>query len=64
MIGARLVAEIEDTGLGMVFGSPDIDVGPTTVRPDAAVVLNEHADIVAEKRLSCRFVLGKRCACR
>jgi len=51
LIGARLVAAIEDTGLGMVFGSPDIDVGPTTVRPDAAVVLNEHAGVVAEKRL-------------
>jgi hypothetical protein len=51
LIGARLVAAVEDTGLGQVFGSPDIDVGLTTVRPDAAVVLNEHADIVAEKRL-------------
>jgi Uma2 family endonuclease len=51
LIGARLVAAVEDTGLGQVFGSPDIDIGPTTVRPDAAVVLNEHADIIAENRL-------------
>jgi Uma2 family endonuclease len=51
LIIARLVAAIDDTGLGMVFGSPDIDVGATTVRPDAAVVLNEHAGVIAEKRL-------------
>jgi Uma2 family endonuclease len=31
LIGARLVAAVEDTGLGQVFGSPDIDVGPTPV---------------------------------
>lgn len=51
LIGARLVAAVEDTGLGLVFGSPDIDVGFTTVRPDAAVVLNTHASVVAEKQL-------------
>jgi len=51
LIIARLVTAIEDTGLGQVFGSPDIDVGPSTVRPDAVVVLNEHLDIVAGNRL-------------
>jgi Uma2 family endonuclease len=51
LIGARLVAAVEDTGLGQVFGSPGIDVGFTTVRPDAAVVLNAHAGVVAEKKL-------------
>ncbi len=50
LIGARLVAAVEDMGLGQVFGSPDIDVG-LTIRPDAAVVLNAHASVVAEKQL-------------
>lgn len=51
LIAARFIAVIEDTGLGQVFGSPDIDVGPSTIRPDAVVVLNEHLDIVAGNRL-------------
>jgi Uma2 family endonuclease len=51
LIIARLVAAVDDSGLGTVYVSPDIDIGPTTVRPDAAVVLNEHADIIVENRL-------------
>lgn len=50
-IGARLVVALEDTGLGQVFASPDIDVGPTTLRPDAAVVLAANLGVVAERRL-------------
>jgi Uma2 family endonuclease len=33
LVGARLVAAVEDAGLGQVFGSPDIDIGP----PDLVV---------------------------
>jgi Uma2 family endonuclease len=47
----RLVTVVEDTGLGQVFVSPDIDVGGSTLRPDAVVVLNANAGIVASKRL-------------
>jgi Uma2 family endonuclease len=51
-IGARLFALIEETGLGRVYSSPDIDAGATTLRPDAAVVLRARLHIVAEKRLA------------
>jgi Uma2 family endonuclease len=47
----RLVTAVEDTGLGQVFVSPDIDAGGSTLRPDAVVVLNANAGIVASKRL-------------
>jgi Uma2 family endonuclease len=51
MIGARLVAAIEDTGLGRVFASPNIDVGGSTVRPDTVVVLNTNLGIIGSNRL-------------
>lgn len=51
-IGARLYALIEETGLGRVYSSPDIDAGAITLRPDAAVVLRARLHIVAEKRLT------------
>jgi len=50
-LGARLFTAIEDTGLGQVFASPDIVIGPFTLRPDAVVVLNARLGVVAEKRL-------------
>ncbi len=52
LIGARFVEMVEDTGLGRVFGSPDIDTGNSTLRPDAVVVLNEHLDIDIGNRLA------------
>lgn len=52
LIIARLVAAVEDAGFGAVYVSPDIDVGPSTLRPDAVVVLRERLQIVAEKRLA------------
>lgn len=51
LIIARLVALVDDAGLGAVFVSPDIDAGPATLRPDAAVVLAGNLGIVAEQRL-------------
>jgi Uma2 family endonuclease len=51
LVAARLVAVVDDAGLGRVFGSPDIDVDGSTLRPDAVVVLNANAGAVAEKRL-------------
>lgn len=51
LIIARLVAAVDDTGVGAVYVSPDIDGGFATLRPDAAVVLNARLAIVAEKRL-------------
>lgn len=51
LILARLVTTIDDTGLGRVFGSPDIDVGTHVVRPDAVVVLNSNAGVVEETKL-------------
>jgi Uma2 family endonuclease len=51
LIGARLVAVVEDTGQGQVLASPDIDVGGHTLRPDTVVVLNANEGVVAEKRL-------------
>lgn len=50
-IGARLVAALEDTGLGRVFASPDIDAGSSTLRPDAVVVLEANRGIIAERRI-------------
>lgn len=51
LIIARLVALVDDAGLGAVFVSPDIDAGLATLRPDAAVVLNARLGVVAAKRL-------------
>jgi Uma2 family endonuclease len=51
LVAARLVAAVDDAGLGRVFGSPDIDVGGSTLRPDAVVVLNANASAVAQSRL-------------
>lgn len=51
LLAAQLVIAIAHTGRGRVFGSPDIDVGDKVLRPDAVVVLREHASVVAEKRL-------------
>jgi Uma2 family endonuclease len=51
LIIGRLVFAVEDAELGQVFVSPDIDVGPHTLRPDAVVVLNANAAVVAEKKL-------------
>ncbi|NWF78945.1 MAG: Uma2 family endonuclease [Chloroflexi bacterium] len=51
IVAARLVTAVEDTGLGRVFTSPDIDAGGSVVRPDAVVVLAANAGIVAERRL-------------
>jgi Uma2 family endonuclease len=51
LVAARLVAAVDDAGLGRVFGSPDIDVGGSTLRPDAVVVLNANAAAVAQSRL-------------
>ena len=48
---SRLVTAVEDTALGQVFVSPDIDVGGSTLRPDAVVVLNANASVVEKKRL-------------
>lgn len=50
-LGARLYAAIEETGLGRVYSSPDIVAGPTTLRPDAAVVLRARLGVVAAQRL-------------
>jgi Uma2 family endonuclease len=47
----RLVVAVEDTALGHVFISPDIDVGPHTLRPDAVIVLNHNLAVVDAKRL-------------
>ncbi len=51
IVAARLVAAVEDTGLGRVFTSPDIDAGGSVVRPDAVVVLAANAGRIAERRL-------------
>lgn len=51
LLGARLVSAIEDTGLGRVFASPDLDLGTLVVRPDAVVVLNASQGIVTPQRL-------------
>lgn len=51
LVAARPVAAVEDTGLGRVFASPDIDAGGSVVRPDAVVVLSANAGIVTEQRL-------------
>lgn len=51
VIIGRFVAAVEDTALGQVFISPDIDVGSSTLRPDAVVVLAANAGVVAAKRL-------------
>ena len=50
-IGARLFAAIEELGLGRVYGSPAIDGGLTTLRPDAVVVLKANLGVVATQRL-------------
>jgi Uma2 family endonuclease len=47
-IGARLVQALEDTGLGRVFASPNIAYGPSTLRPDAVVVLEANRGVVAD----------------
>jgi Uma2 family endonuclease len=47
----RLVVAVEDTGLGQVFISPDIDAGGSTLRPDAVVVLSTNQGVIAETRL-------------
>ncbi len=51
LVAARLVAAVDDQGLGRVFTSPDIDASGSVVRPDAVVVLNAQLGIVAERRL-------------
>jgi Uma2 family endonuclease len=51
LVAARLVAAIEDAGLGRVFTSPDIDTGTSVLRPDAVVVLEGNQGIIAERRL-------------
>lgn len=51
LVAARLVIAVEDTGLGRVFTSPDIDTGASVLRPDAVVVLEQNASIIAERRL-------------
>jgi len=51
LIGARLVGAVEDTGLGQVLASPDIDVGSSTLRPDTVVVLNANAGIIMANKL-------------
>jgi len=51
IVAARLVTAVEDTGLGRVFTSPDIDAGGSVVRPDAVVVLASNSGIIAERRL-------------
>lgn len=51
LIVARLVTAVYDSGLGRVYINPDIDVGPTTLRPDAVVVLAANLGVVAERRL-------------
>lgn len=50
-IGARLVAALEDTGLGRVFASPDVAVGPVTLRPDAVVVLSANSAVITPARI-------------
>jgi len=50
-IGARLFNALEETGLGQVFGSPDIDAGLVTLRPDVVVVLAGNEGAVAENRI-------------
>jgi Uma2 family endonuclease len=51
LIIARLVDLVDSPDLGAVFVSPDIAAGPTTLRPDAAVVLKARLGLVAEQRL-------------
>lgn len=51
IIIGRLVAVVEDTSVGRVFISPDIDVGPNTLRPDAVVVLNTNVGVITANRL-------------
>lgn len=51
LVAARLVVAVEDTGLGRVFTSPDVDAGGSVVRPDAVVVLAANLSIVEERRL-------------
>lgn len=50
-LGARLVQALEDTGLGRVFASPDIAVGPATLRPDAVVVLEANRGAIADRMI-------------
>jgi Uma2 family endonuclease len=51
LIGARLVAAVEDTGLGQVLASPDIDIGTSTLHPDTVVVLNANAGVITANKL-------------
>jgi Uma2 family endonuclease len=51
-LGARLVQAFEDTGLGRVFASPDIEAGPFTLRPDAVVVLEANRGVIGDKKLA------------
>jgi Uma2 family endonuclease len=51
LVAARLVAAVEDAGLGRVFTSPDIDTGASVLRPDAVVVREANRGVIAERRL-------------
>lgn len=51
LVAARLVAIVEDSELGRVFTSPDIDAGVNVLRPDAVVVLAASQGIITDRRL-------------
>jgi Uma2 family endonuclease len=51
LLGARLVAAVEDPGIGRVFGSPDVELGDAVVRPDAVVVLRTSRAIVERNKI-------------
>jgi Uma2 family endonuclease len=52
LIHARLAVAVIDAGLGMVLGSPDVDLGGITVRPDAVVVLQANIAIILPKLIA------------
>jgi Uma2 family endonuclease len=52
LLGARLVITIEDTGLGRVFASPDVDLGSIVVRPDAVVVLANNPALIDRRKIT------------
>ncbi len=51
LIIGRFIAAIEDTNLGYVMVSPDIDMGTIVLRPDVVVVLNDNLAIIGSKKL-------------
>jgi Uma2 family endonuclease len=50
-LGRRLLAVVEDPGLGVVIPEPDVVLNGVVFRPDLAVVLNEQISIMDEKKI-------------